>query len=129
MLQIGAQRNNSSYGLAVSKSKLESHRASLERTKPSMQRPKTSKSKRFIPNPELMGKNTDVRPGQTNGLHLPPLGGRNPSKWFLNKVLIWKIVFFAKTTIFFICDIFEIKVLNRSNTFFLYFHFKTSHLG
>jgi hypothetical protein len=42
----------------------------LGETGPSMQRPKTMKSKRFVSNP---GKNTDIRPGQTGGLHAPPL--------------------------------------------------------
>jgi hypothetical protein len=38
-----------------------------------------------------MGKNTEIRPYQTGGLHGLPLWGCNPSKWFSNKVLIWKI--------------------------------------
>jgi hypothetical protein len=51
---------NSDYRLAITKSRPESHRASLGGTGPSMQRPKTVKSKRFFLNAEgRMGKNTD----------------------------------------------------------------------
>jgi hypothetical protein len=39
-----------------------------------MQRPKTVKSKQFVANAEGgMGKNTDIRPGQTGGFYAPPL--------------------------------------------------------
>jgi hypothetical protein len=72
---------NFGYGVAISKSRPESHRASLERTGPSMKRQDTTKSKRFVSNAEEgIEKNNDICSGQTGGLHGPPLRGRSPKK-------------------------------------------------
>jgi hypothetical protein len=82
--------------VAVSKSRLESHRAALGGIEPLIQMPKTVKSKRFISNTEKgMGKiPTPVLVNLVDSM----LYGCEPysKQMVFMKVLTWKIVFFCK---------------------------------